>query len=121
MRTNADGLSLIEVLKSEYEPVESRTNVEKTLTLLVRRRLTSNQFSALVSLGVNIGLDDLKRIIRKLNKIEIPAQIADEFDKYVYGTAENGDRILDPFLIKQRELERSLYTNPELVKKRGKK
>lgn len=121
MKTNADGLNLIEMLKCEYEPAESRTNIEKALNALVKRRLTNNQFSALVSLGMYIGLDKLKKVIKRINSVTLLAEVADCFDQHIYHDDEHGRRTADPFLIKQRELERELFTRPQIVKKRGEK
>lgn len=114
MKTNAEGRKLIALFKEEYEAEISRTQAEKALTLLVRRRLTSNQFSALVSLVMSIGLEEFKasKMLRLLNTVSLHSalQAADEFDLYIYD-----GRKPDPFLIRQREMEKALFLMPEVV------
>lgn len=123
MRTNRAGLDLIKYFKGEYEPAEGRINAEKAVTLLIKRPITHNQFSALVCLIMGIGIDLFKEsnIIKLLNKgngIEDRLKAANEFDKYIYDYNDDGERIVDQFLIAQRTLEKDLFLKSELVKKR---
>ena len=122
MKTNAEGLELIALFKDEYEPAESRTSAEKAVTILVTRRMTTNQFSALVSLVMHIGIDTFRRsrMLTMINtrSLHSMVQAADEFDLYVYIDDDHGRRVLDPFLVRQREFEKALFLKPELVRKR---
>lgn len=121
MKTNEAGRALIDFFESEYDSCESRTAAEKAVTMLVRRRLNSNQFSALVSFVMSGGINGFKhsQMLRLLNTRDVLSATlaADQFGKYIYEFDDNGDRYVDPFLIKQRELERDLFLTPEIVKK----
>lgn len=118
MKTNNEGRNLIELFKDEYEPAESRTTAEKAINALVRVRLTGNQFSAVVSLVMQIGLDAFKKskMLKLLNK-GFTVGAASEFDLHIYDIDDNGQRVISPFLIKHREFEKALFLKPELVQK----
>jgi GH24 family phage-related lysozyme (muramidase) len=122
MKVNECGLSLIDTLLSEYEPHESRTTVEKYLTLKLRRKITNNMYSALVPLGMAIGTDMLETSgIIKLINLGKPHEAAHRFDFFIYHDDENyGFRVADPFLVRQREMEKALYFMPEIVTTRKK-
>lgn len=125
MKTNDAGLVLIETLESEYELDESRTSAEKAVNLYVKPRITHNQFSALVPLVMQIGIDTFRRsqLLKLINKIS-PNNlhaIRDQFDTYIYETADDGKRSIDPFLVKQREFEKELFRQPEQLKLRKRK
>ena len=118
MKTNADGKFLIAMLETEYEPEESLTAAEKAVNLLVRADLNTNQFSALVCLVMFIGIDEfraspmLKLINASFTDKGRILTAANEFGTYVY----DGDEV-DPFLVEQRALEKSLFLQPMLVRK----
>jgi lysozyme len=121
MKTNAEGKNLIALYKEEYEELESRTAAEQAVNLYVTRRLTSNQFSALVSLVMSIGIDDFRRskLLKMVNaKADRDSLVkaADQFDLYIYAFDENGRRVVDQFLIEHRVFEKALFLLPELVK-----
>ena len=80
-------------------------HVERQVAYLVTAKLTSNQFSALVSLVYNIGSGNfqastLRRLINR-NEYE---KAADEFPKW----RRAGGRIL-PGLVRRRGVERALF------------
>jgi GH24 family phage-related lysozyme (muramidase) len=118
MKTNPIGLNYIEMYKTEYGLNESRTTAEKFLSANLKRRINSNQFSALVCLIVAIGIDDFLdgKILNLINSGNV-MDAADKFDICIYTDDEYGRRIADPFLIRQRELEKALFLTPELVQK----
>lgn len=122
MRINEEGRSLIRIFKDEYEASETLANAQKAVNLLVRRRITTNQFSALVSLVMCIGIDDFKKskMLQLINTRSLNAMImaADEFDRYIYEINDHGDRVLDQFLLGVRECEKALFLKPELVSSR---
>lgn len=122
MKTNAAGLALIRAFTDEYDTADSRTAAEKIVTLSIKVELTSNQFSALVCLAMHLGTDHFRdsRIVRLINQSRPNALVkaADQFDLYIYHDDDTGKRVPDPFLIKQRELEKALFLMPELVRKR---
>jgi lysozyme len=127
MRTNAEGLSLIAAFIDEYDAAESRTAAEGAVNLYVKARLNSNQFSALVCLVMNIGRGEFKRsqLLKTINASvkdrDLLLKAADQFDRYIYETNDFGERVLDPFLIKQREYEKALFLLPAILPKRRRK
>lgn len=122
MKTNPEGRILIALFKDTYEVTESRTAAEKAVNLLVRRRITSNQFSALVSFVMSLGIDGFRRsrMLTLINtrSIDTMVRAADEFDKFIYEINDDGQRVLDPFLVRHREFEKALFLKPEIVAKR---
>lgn len=122
MKTNEEGRRLIAFFESEYEPAESRTAAEKAVNMMVQRRLTGNQFSALVCFVMYTGISGFKtsQMLKLLNtrSVHSAVQAAEQFGYYIYETDDKGDRYVDPFLIKQRELEKALFLTPEIVQKR---
>lgn len=118
MKTNEIGLHLIACFQDEYDPAESRSAAEKIVSKLVKARLTSNQFSALVCFVMSIGEDTFtnSRMLYLLNKKEL-TKAADQFALYTYDYDDNGKRAIDPFLVEQRVFEQSLFLMPELVRK----
>jgi GH24 family phage-related lysozyme (muramidase) len=126
MKTNPEGLSLIAAFQDEYAATESRTSAEKAVNALINLRINSNQFSALVSLIISIGIDDFKKkYVKLINKIEgsasVLCKIVDLWRMEVYEINDNGDRILDPFLKAQRDCEIDLFIKPEQTPKRKSK
>lgn len=123
MKTNARGKELIAMFKDEYDAAISRTAAERAVTMLIRRRLTGNQFSAIVSLVMSIGLDEFRasRMLRLINTMTLSSALeaSDEFDTYIYEYNDSGERTIDPFLIKQREMEKALFLLPEAVRVNG--
>lgn len=115
MKISADGHFVIERLLSEYEPEDTEQDAADAVTLLVRTPLTNNQFSALVSLVMSIGIDEFKcsYMLRLLNseRRRDRMRAAFKFHEYVY--MDNGQ--LDPFLDEQRTLEQDLYLTPEIT------
>ena len=66
---------------------------------------TSNQFSALVSLSFNVGLESLRTsTLRRLHNEGKYGEAAEQFGKWVRG----GGKVL-PGLVKRRAAERALY------------
>lgn len=124
MRTNNEGLCLIETFKDEYDPAESKTASEKAINLFVKVRLTSNQFSALVSLVMHIGIDSFRRsnLLKLINASAKDwrkfVKAADEFHTYIYIDDEHGKRVADDFLIQHRDFEKALFLKPEQIRKR---
>ena len=116
MRTNQLGKDLIKAFTAEYDPIESRTMAEKAVNLFVLRRLTNNQFSALVCLVMSIGIDTFRdsKMLKLLNtrSTDSDRRAALWFGEYIYEDNGKADR----FLIKQREFEKDLFTTPEIVK-----
>jgi len=74
MKTNRDGLRIINRYDDEYW-TEDVDDAEEAVNKLVTRDLTGNQFSAIVSLVVNIGIAEFKR--SKLLKILNGASLLD--------------------------------------------
>lgn len=70
---------------------------------LVKVPLTQNQFDALVSLSYNLGLENAKTLLRKLNAGDYTGA-ADAFLLYNKG----GGRVL-PGLVRRRKAERKLF------------
>lgn len=98
-----------ELLRQDLERFENGV-----LDLLTIPELTSNQFSALVSLAYNIGLGNFKKstllkMINKGNKDELEA-IHHQFRRWVY----SGSNIL-PGLQRRREAEFDLYSTPDPI------
>lgn len=123
MRTNAEGKYLISILKGEdeYDLAETQTDAENIIKAHVTERLTSNQFSALVSLIMCEGREVLLEgnVLEFLNHPapEMRIRAADIFGFYIY--AENDEeRYIDPFLAAHRDAEKALFLKPELVRKR---
>lgn len=118
MKPNYFGSALIDFLKDQDDYLlESKTNAEKTIRACVRVSLTNNQEWALVSFIISEGIDKFRKskLLKLINKKDLHA--ADEFDKYIYYEDWEGKRIVDPFLVSHRELEKSLFLMPEIVKK----
>jgi GH24 family phage-related lysozyme (muramidase) len=78
---------------------------EKSVSSLVKVKLTDNQFSALVSFTYNLGAESLAQstLLRLLNSGDYPGA-ADQFPRWNRG----GGQVL-PGLVKRRALERSLF------------
>lgn len=98
-----------ELLRQDLERFENGV-----LDLLTIQELTSNQFSALVSLAYNIGLGNFKKstllkMINKGNKDELKA-IHSQFKRWVWA----GSQIL-PGLQRRREAEFDLYSTPDPI------
>lgn len=124
MKLNVEGLALIAAFLDEYDPAETPTNAEKAIRLYVHPLLTSNQFSALVCLVMDIGIIKFRKsvLLKKINsKTDRNALVhaADEFDRYVYELNEKGVREIEPFLVRQREFEKALFLKPELVSRKA--
>jgi GH24 family phage-related lysozyme (muramidase) len=119
MKVNECGLSLIDTLLSEYEANESRTTAEKYIKSKLRHRVTSNQYSAMVSLCMFLGINGFEAcgIINLINRGKA-IQAANKFNRFNYHDDENGNRVVDPFLVQQREAEKALYLMPEIIPKR---
>lgn len=83
-------------------------NIEPVIARLVRVPVTSNQWSAIVSLIVNIGTGNFQSsaLRMKLNRRDYDGA-ADEFPKWRRG----GGRIL-PGLVRRRAAERELFLEP---------
>ena len=115
MKTNEIGESLIESYEDMYDPAETREDAIKAIRLFVTRRLTSNQFSALIPLIMHIGIDDFKasKMLKLINSGRI-FEAADQFNFYIYAEVKSR-RKADPFLVKQREMEKKLFLMPEVV------
>lgn len=109
MKMNEKGREIIRLFKDAYEPLEKVTDARNAVKVLVKRTLTSNQFSALVCFVMRIGVDEFKRceLLRYLNTRDINSAIAASqfFCEYNY----------DSFLAQQAELERALFLTPEIV------
>ena len=118
MRITADGKWLNQVLQDEYDLDETITAAKKAVRAYVKVPLTNNQFSALVPLVRFIGINQFRKsnMLKTLNSQDRRAVVkaAQYFDYYIYTNCEHG-RIVDPFLVKQRELEKALFLKPELV------
>lgn len=98
-----DGISLAkaeELLKKDLNKFESGVKA------LVKIPLNENQFSAIVSLAFNIGLNALAKstLLRLLNENKI-TEASKEFSKWVYGA--NKKKLAG--LIVRRNLETALF------------
>ena len=82
---------------------------ERAVLNLVKERLTSNQFSALVSFAFNAGEFALKNstLLRLVNAGKTSAA-AKEFGRWNHATV-NGMRIVEDGLTARREAERELF------------
>jgi GH24 family phage-related lysozyme (muramidase) len=122
MRVNAEGRKLIEFIRDGYTPDESQRDAEKAVKRFVKPLLTNNQFSALVSLVMSIGIDTFRksRLLMTINGNikDSLLKAADHFDHYIYSEDESGKWKPDRELIAYREMEKALFLKPELVKKR---
>lgn len=124
MKLNAEGKKLLDAISEDYRTEISRTDAGKAIRLLVKQRLTDNQYSALVSLIVCIGLDTFKKskLLKLINSSSGDwhnfVKAAEQFDFYIYSDDEEGRRKPDQFMIAHRELEKALFLMPELVRKR---
>ena len=118
MRITVDGKWLNDVLQEEYALDETTSAAKKAIKLYVKVPLTNNQFSALVPLVRFIGIKNFRKsnMLKTLNSKDRRAVLkaAQYFDYYIYVASPHG-RIVDPFLVKQRELEKALFLKPELV------
>lgn len=119
MKINETGLWLINCLRDEDYELDGKTAAEKAVRTHTRTRLTDGQYSALVSFVMCEGIDLFMRskLRRLINRGEL-VEAADEFDRYIYTVDDEGKRVVDPFLLKHRELEKGLFLMPELVRKR---
>jgi GH24 family phage-related lysozyme (muramidase) len=119
MHLNADGKLLVSMIRAEFDDCETTANAQKAVRALVKRSLTNNQYSALVSLVVSIGIDQFKksRMLKLLNTVSLNSCIeaSKEFQQYIYCVNDHGRVVEDPFLVKQRELEVDLFLTPEIV------
>lgn len=105
-RINAEGLAILrqfEAIPSYAE--QSIREIEQAVMRLVQVPLTSNQFSALVSLTYNLGEANLRRsqLLQQLNAGYYQAA-ADQFDCWVYV----GDH-RQPELVARRIAEKELF------------
>jgi GH24 family phage-related lysozyme (muramidase) len=122
MKLNSAGKDLIAFLKHDDEfLLETRKDAEKAIKALVHVRLTNNQYSALLSFIMSEGIHTFKasKLLKLVNARNVRS--ADQFDKYIYSIDENGQRIVDTFLVRHRELEKALFLMPELLPKRRKR
>lgn len=125
MKVNQEGQYLIDLFINEYDPAESRTSAQKAVKLYVKRKLNSNQFSALVCLVMNISIEEFRKskLLRYINASEHSAEMLgkamDEWSShYIYEDSGYNFHILDPFLLHQRQFETALFLKLEEVKKR---
>ncbi|TXK26534.1 lysozyme [Pontibacter qinzhouensis] len=91
---------------------------ENGVTALTKTvKLTSNQFSALVSFAYNLGLTALKdsTLMKRILANTYDPDIDRQFKKWVYA----GGRIL-PGLVNRRAAESKLYFSPDEPKKKAK-
>lgn len=109
-RINPEGLAILR----QFEPIpsyaeQSIREIEQAVARLVRVPLTSNQFSALVSLTYNLGEANLRRsqLLHHLNTCNYQAA-AHEFDSWVYV----GDT-RQPELVTRRIAEKTLFLKSE--------
>lgn len=79
-----------------------------SMSILLRKELTQNQFDALTSFVYNVGIPNFKvsTLLRKINANPNDPSIGDEFGRWV--TASK--KVL-PGLVKRRKLEYELYKN----------
>jgi GH24 family phage-related lysozyme (muramidase) len=82
---------------------------ESTITSALSRNVTSNQFSALVSLCYNIGTQRLAQstLLKRLNRGDVTAA-ADGFLDWTKGTV-GGEKVVLPRLEARRQKERGLF------------
>lgn len=103
---NQRGLGLLRSFESIPSYAEqSLREIERIVLRQVRVPLTSNQFSALVSLTYNLGEATLKRslLLKHLNAGQYQAA-ANQFDCWVYADAR-----YSPELVARRRAERRLF------------
>jgi len=114
MNINGDGLRLVNLYDDEYWTNDVET-AERSINRMVKADLTSNQFSALVSLLVSISLTEFRRsdLLRFINR-GLFFDAAKEFENYII--VDNDE---DKILKKRRTLEKALFLKPELVPKKA--
>lgn len=117
MKTNAEGKRIISAFMIDYDPAESLSDAEKYVNLYVNYPLNGNQFSALVSLVMCVGIDEFlkSKLLKALNRGDA-FKAATFFDHHLYIEDDLGDRKLDKDLILMRAMEKSLFLMPEIVK-----
>ncbi len=84
-------------------------SAERCVKNNVKRSLTNSQYAALVSFVFNVGCTAFTNstLLKKLNANDPSA--AQEFDKWVYGTNPNGEKIKLAVLVNRRLRERDLF------------
>jgi lysozyme len=89
----------------EFELKQKEAAVEKMVSIPIN----DNQFSALVSFAYNLGVEALhgSTLLKRLNSGDISGA-ADEFLKWNKNKV-NGELVVNPGLVKRREMERSLF------------
>lgn len=118
MKTNSEGLKLIDEFCEDYRVFLSRKEAEKAVKRLVKVRLNSNQFSALVSFVMSEGLVSFKKSkLLELVNYGNHFKAAEQFEFYIYLYDDEGNQKLDRDLIPHREAEKALYLKFEDVKK----
>lgn len=121
MRINAAGRELINLFKEDYNTVESIASAEKAVSILVKKKINQNQFSALVSFVVDRGIDELKHsaLLKLINSGEI-LKAADMFllPAYCCDIDDDNVRYYDEFRDHHRKMEKELFLKLEVIPKR---
>jgi GH24 family phage-related lysozyme (muramidase) len=117
MKMNRHGKDLLELYCHEFEPAEFTQDASKAIRLLVKTRLNSNQFSALVCLVCGISIDTFRKstLLKMINRDDLLGA-ANAITNFSYVTNDAGRRVLDPPTLKHRELQKDLFLKMELVR-----
>lgn len=110
MKTNGEGLKLINKFPEEYWLCDVE-EAEKAVWDLVELELKENEFSALVSFVVSIGIGRFKNslVLKRINQGLI-LEAADEILQWTFNGKEE-----DRGYAKRRKQERALFLRPEIV------
>jgi lysozyme len=83
--------------------------IERNLTIMLTKKVSQNQFDALVSFAYNLGVANLRAstLLKKANKNPNDVTIRDEFMKWVNA----GGKVLKGLQIR-RKIEADLYFTP---------
>lgn len=113
MEVNAEGMKIINRYDEEYWATDVET-AERAVERYVEIELTENQFSALVSLVVNIGVREFMKsaLLHLVNKEQLLCA-AQQFHEYTTLDQLTEDKTL----ARRRRAEKKLFLRPTLVEK----
>jgi lysozyme len=110
MRTNAEGLKIIERFE-DAAPIDI-ARAEAAVLSLVYVELTTNQFSALVSFVLSIGIRQFR--VSSAREFINTRQMLKAAAEIMIWTPKGKE---DRKLIRRRKAEKALFLKPELVRK----
>lgn len=119
MKTNSEGLRIIEIYNELFEGSDIRA-AEKAVDLLIIPQLNENQFAAAVSFCQSLGVDEFKRssFLKVINKKPYTRQslnaACEKFKEYAKTEDEHGKERVDKLLKSRRNEEIKLFKRPVL-------